>query len=95
MMYIANHNLNTEISLAGTSLLVPTTALLNQTNAFNGSGSLGLMASKILFGSISASLDPLFELQDLLQEQITHFTITSTPTRTTRITQIVVFKQDY
>lgn len=32
-MYLANHNLNTEISLAGTSLLVPTTALINQTNA--------------------------------------------------------------
>lgn len=44
-MYLANHNLNTEISLAGTSLLVPTTALINQTNAFNGTGSLGLMAN--------------------------------------------------
>lgn len=54
MMYIANHNLNTEITLSGTSLLVPTTALINQTNALNGSGSLGLMASKALFGPISA-----------------------------------------
>lgn len=45
MMCIANHNLNTEISLAGTSLLVPTTALINETNALNGSGSLGLMAN--------------------------------------------------
>lgn len=43
-MYLANHNLNTEISFAGTSLLVPTTVLLNQTNAVNGSGSLGRMA---------------------------------------------------
>ena len=43
-MYIANHNLNTEISLVGTSLLVPTTTLLNETNAVNGTGSLGLMA---------------------------------------------------
>ena len=34
-MYMANHNLNTEISLAGTSLLVPTTALINQTNALS------------------------------------------------------------
>lgn len=42
---MANHNLNTEISLAGTSLLVPTTALLNETNAVNGTGSLGLMAN--------------------------------------------------
>ena len=51
-MYIANHNLNTEISLAGTSLLVPTTALINQTNAVNGTGSLGLMASKEIFRSL-------------------------------------------
>lgn len=44
-MYMANHNLNTEISLAGTSILVPTLALINQTNALNGTGSLGLMAN--------------------------------------------------
>ena len=44
-MYMANHNLNTEIAIAGTSFLVPTTALLNQTNALNGTGSLGLMAN--------------------------------------------------
>jgi len=44
-MYTANHNLNTEISLAGTSLLVPTTPLINETNAVNGTGSLGLMAN--------------------------------------------------
>lgn len=51
-MYIANHNLNTEISLAGTSLLVPTTALINQTNAVKGTGSLGLMAGKENFRSL-------------------------------------------
>ena len=44
-MYLANHNLNTEISFGGTSLLVPTTALINETNAVEGYGSLGLMAS--------------------------------------------------
>lgn len=44
-MYLANHNLNTEISLAGTSLLVPTIVLINETNALNGTGSLGLMAN--------------------------------------------------
>ena len=44
-MYMANHNLNTEISLAGTSLLVPTTPLINETNAVNGTGSLGVMAN--------------------------------------------------
>ena len=44
-MYMANHNLNTEIAIAGTSLLVPTTTLLNETNAVDGFGSLGLMAN--------------------------------------------------
>ena len=44
-LYIANHNLNTEISFAGTSLLVPTTVELNSTNAVSGFGSLGLAAN--------------------------------------------------
>ena len=44
-MYMANHNLNTEITAFGTSLLVPTTTLLNETNAVNGTGSLGAMAN--------------------------------------------------
>ena len=42
---MANHNLNTEISLGGSSLLVPTTVLLNETNAVSGYGSLGLAAN--------------------------------------------------
>ena len=45
-MYLANHNLNTEISFGGVSLLVPTTTLLNRTNAVNGSGSLGATADE-------------------------------------------------
>ena len=44
-LYMANHNLNIEITLAGTSLLVPNTALLNVTNNVTGFGSLGLMAN--------------------------------------------------
>ena len=44
-MYMADHYLNTAISLAGTSLLVPTTTLVNETNAIEGFGCLGLMAS--------------------------------------------------
>ena len=44
-MYLANHNLNTEINLAGTSILVPNTVVINQTNGLNGTGSLGLMAN--------------------------------------------------
>ena len=44
-LYLANHNLNTEIPLGGSSLLVPTTTLLNETNAASGFGSLGLAAN--------------------------------------------------
>lgn len=40
-MYLLNNNLNTEITLLGESILVPTTTLLNVTNAANGTGSLG------------------------------------------------------
>ncbi|KAK3170990.1 hypothetical protein OEA41_003074 [Lepraria neglecta] len=54
-MYLANHNLNTEISLAGTSLLVPTSALINETNALNGTGSLGLMANSCAGKSFAVS----------------------------------------
>ncbi|KAF2707028.1 PLC-like phosphodiesterase [Pleomassaria siparia CBS 279.74] len=45
MMYMANHNLNVEVSLAGISLLVPNTVELNVTNGLNGTGSLGLMTN--------------------------------------------------
>lgn len=44
-MYMANHNLNTEISLLGTSLSVPTSTLLNVTNNVTGYGSLGQSAA--------------------------------------------------
>ena len=54
-MYLANHNLNTEISLAGISLLVPTSALINETNALNGTGSLGLMANNCAGKSFAVS----------------------------------------
>lgn len=55
-LYLANHNLNTEISLAGTSLLVPSTPLINETNAVNGTGSLGLMGNSCA----GMTLAPLF-----------------------------------
>jgi len=42
-MYIANHNLNVAVSLAGQDLLIPNTALINQTNNVSGDGSLGQM----------------------------------------------------
>ena len=43
-LYMANHNLNTELTLIGTSLLVATVSLLNETNSVSGFGSLGAMA---------------------------------------------------
>lgn len=44
-MYIANHNLNQDFSLFGTSILLPNTAILNVTNAAtNQYGTLGAMA---------------------------------------------------
>jgi hypothetical protein len=46
MMYVANHNLNAEIAVGGTSLLVPNIAQINQTNAATGEGSVGLMATE-------------------------------------------------
>lgn len=43
-LYMANHNLNTEVSLLGASVLVPNSVLLNETNAVSGYGSAGAMA---------------------------------------------------
>lgn len=43
-MYLANHNLNIQLDLGSLSLLIPNTAVINETNAVNGSGSLGRMA---------------------------------------------------
>ncbi|OJJ49605.1 hypothetical protein ASPZODRAFT_128091 [Penicilliopsis zonata CBS 506.65] len=44
-MYMANHNLNLEVSIAGLDMLIPNTALLDVTNAVSGYGSLGRMAN--------------------------------------------------
>ena len=55
-MYLANHNLNTETSLSGISLLVPSIPLINETNAVNGTGSLGLMGNNCA----GMTLPPLF-----------------------------------
>ncbi|KAJ5946667.1 hypothetical protein N7454_003506 [Penicillium verhagenii] len=43
-MYMANHNLNIELSLGSIDLLIPNSAVLNETNAVSGYGSLGKMA---------------------------------------------------
>jgi hypothetical protein len=45
-MYMANHNLNTEIILSEANILVPATNQINETNAVSGNLSLGLMANK-------------------------------------------------
>ncbi|MCJ1403452.1 hypothetical protein MMC11_006675 [Xylographa trunciseda] len=44
-MYLANHNLNIPLNLLGDTILVPDIALLNETNAASGYGSLGLAAN--------------------------------------------------
>lgn len=43
-MYMANHNLNLEFNIANLNILIPNTALINETNAVHGFGSLGRMA---------------------------------------------------
>ncbi|KAL9021357.1 MAG: hypothetical protein Q9185_001468 [Variospora sp. 1 TL-2023] len=40
-MYLVNHNLNTELTLAGITILAATVSLLNETNNVTGPGSLG------------------------------------------------------
>ncbi|KAK9782595.1 putative Secreted protein [Seiridium cardinale] len=47
-LYLINHNLNIELSLLGTSLLVPARDELNVTNAVNGTGSVGLAGENCL-----------------------------------------------
>ncbi|GMF69064.1 unnamed protein product [Aspergillus oryzae] len=44
-LYMANHNLNIQMDVLNLDLLIPNTALLNETNNVTGYGSLGLMAS--------------------------------------------------
>ncbi|PSR84173.1 PLC-like phosphodiesterase [Coniella lustricola] len=45
ILYLSNHNLNVEVSLLGTSLLVPDVSSLNTTNNVTGVGSLGAAAN--------------------------------------------------
>ncbi|KAI6090027.1 PLC-like phosphodiesterase [Hypoxylon rubiginosum] len=44
-MYMINHNLNIELSILGTDMLVPARTELNVTNNVTGTGSLGLSAN--------------------------------------------------
>ncbi|KAM4063910.1 hypothetical protein HRG_007001 [Hirsutella rhossiliensis] len=44
-LYLANHNLNVQFNVFGAEVLVPAVAVLNQTNAAEGPGSLGLAAN--------------------------------------------------
>jgi hypothetical protein len=44
-LYLMNHNLNVEVSLLGSAILVPAVSRLNVTNAVEGQGSLGMAAN--------------------------------------------------
>ncbi|KAF8425694.1 PLC-like phosphodiesterase [Tirmania nivea] len=44
MLYMANHNLNAELSVFSQTILIPDKVNLNRTNAVSGHGSLGLAA---------------------------------------------------
>lgn len=46
MLYMANHNLNVEVSIGTFSLLIPNTVQINTTNSIEGPGSLGLQANQ-------------------------------------------------
>lgn len=45
-LYLLNHNINIEVSLAGQSFLIPAVSIVNQTNAASGSNSLGESAER-------------------------------------------------
>lgn len=47
-MYIMNHNLNVEVSLLGSSIVVPAVTQLTVTNGLEGFGSMGLAANNCL-----------------------------------------------
>ncbi|KAJ5151898.1 hypothetical protein N7492_010193 [Penicillium capsulatum] len=47
-MYMANHNLNLQLTLGPIDLLIPNYHDLSSTNAVNGEGSLGLMANNCI-----------------------------------------------
>ena len=47
-MYLMNHNLNAEFDVFGLQLLVPAVSLLNETNAAEGYGSVGLAANNCM-----------------------------------------------
>lgn len=46
MMYMANHNLNVQVNIAGAQLLIPNAADLNETNGVEGNTSLGAAVEK-------------------------------------------------
>ena len=54
LLYMANHNLNVEVSIAGATLLIPNTLELNVTNGLNGSGSLGAMTNTCISRSLTS-----------------------------------------
>jgi hypothetical protein len=55
-LYLANHNLNTPVDLLGADILVPNTAMINQTNSVSGDVSLGQMAETCNCTSLFSNL---------------------------------------
>lgn len=72
LLYMANHNLNVEISIANVHLLVPNSVALNQSNGVNGSGSLGEMV-KTCTGGCSKFQSPFISLHLLLLNPFVFF----------------------
>lgn len=58
-MYTANHNLNLEFNFGSLNMLIPNSAQIDQTNAVDGPGSLGVMARNCT-GKLPSSLLPFF-----------------------------------
>jgi hypothetical protein len=84
IMYMANHNLNAEISFAGLNLLVPNVAEINQTNALEGEGSLGRMANTCTSTCPHTSLPICILLTQLQQPTGTARRTSSSSTSTTK-----------
>jgi hypothetical protein len=96
-LYTANHNLNAKValSIASSALLIPNTAVINQTNAASGPGSLGEMAntcqSELLLSEFSKKYEEGIQVLTKwlsqmtgIERPISYSSITTTETATTQ-----------
>jgi hypothetical protein len=83
ILYMANHNLNAEISFAGLNLLVPNVAEIKQTNSVEGFGSLGLMANTC---TSDWGRPPNFLLVDFYNEGSTNGSVFEVAARANNVT---------